>query len=87
MYIKHKGIVFSILELNNSKIARGDNTGCLSLFSIDYDKNKYTKLTEHEAHDSCIYSLCELSENRLVSASSDYTLKVWNIRRMIYLHI
>ena len=66
--IKHKGIVFSILELNDLKIATGDNTGCLSLFSIDYDNNKYTMLTEHEGHDSCIYSLCELSGNRLVSA-------------------
>ena len=45
MDIKHKGIVFSILELNDLKIATGDNTGCISLFSIDYDNNKYTMLT------------------------------------------
>lgn len=35
MCIKNKGVVFSILELNDLKITTGDNTGCLPLFSID----------------------------------------------------
>ena len=74
MDIKHKGIVFSILEYIDLKIATGNNACCLSLFSVDYGKNKYTKFTEHEEHDSYLDSLCEL-----VLSSIDCILKVWNI--------
>jgi WD40 repeat protein len=79
MDIKHKANIFSIIELNDLRIATGDSIGYISLFSIDYEKEQWTKLREHQGHNKCITSLCELNENRLVSSSWDKTLKVWNI--------
>ena len=77
--IEHKANVWSILELQDSRIATGDYKGYIRLFSIDYTKDKWTKLTEHRAHNECINSLCELNAYKLISSSDDKTLKVWII--------
>ena len=78
MDIKHKANIFSIIELNDLRIATGDSIGYISLFSIDYEKEQWTKFKEEKGHSESINSLCELNGNRLVSSSNDWTLKVWN---------
>ena len=40
-----------------------------------------------KVHDRCIWSLCEISRNRLVSSSYDKTLKVWDINKDTLTHI
>ena len=87
MTIKHKENVSSVIELTDSKIVTGDYKGCISLFSIDYVNDKWEKLKELQGHDDCINSLCELSNNRVVSSSGDNTLKVWTIDNNTITHI
>ena len=79
MEIEHNADVSSILELNDLKIVTGDYKGCISLFSIDYEKDQWQKLKELQGHNDCINSLSKLNEKRLISSSGDNTLKVWNI--------
>lgn len=87
MTIEHKENVSSVIELTDSKIVTGDYKGCISLFSIDYVNDKWEKLKEHQGHKDCINSLCELSNNRVISSSGDKTLKVWTIDNNTITHI
>ena len=84
--IKHNSYVYSITELSDLRIATGDSAGYLTLFTVDYEKEQWTKIKEEKGHNDCITSLCELSGNRLVS-SSYKTLKVWNISNNTITHI
>ena len=77
--IKHQHNVYSLIELNDSRIATGDWNGIISIFSIDYEKKKYTSNIKHQGHSDSICSLCQLSGNRLVSAGNDDLIKVWKI--------
>ena len=85
--IKHNSSVYSITELSDSRIATGDGAGYLTLFTVDYEKEQWTKIKEEKGHNGYIASLCELSGNRLVSSSGDKTLKVWNISNNTITHI
>ena len=84
--IKHNSYVYSITELSDSRIATGDGAGYLTLFTVDYANEQWTKIKEEKGHNYGITSLCELSGNRLVS-SSYKTLKVWNISNNTITHI
>ena len=77
--IKHQETIFSVIELNDLKIATGDYNGYIKLFSIDYDNKQWIKIKEHKGHNGGISSFCELSQNRLISSSWDKTIKVWKI--------
>ena len=78
--IEHKSDVWSITELSDLRIATGDDKGYITLFTIDYEKERWTKLNEELGHDNGVNSLCELSRNKLVSSGSfDYSIKVWDI--------
>ena len=85
--IEHNSSVYSITELSDLRIATGDYDGYLTLFTVDYEKEQWTKIKEEKGHNDCISSLCELSGNRLVSSSDDKTLKVWNISNNSITHI
>ena len=85
--IKHNTDVWSIIELSDLRIATGDEDGYITLFTVDYEKEQWTKIKEEKGHNNGITSLCELSGNRLVSSSWDKTLKVWNINNNTLTHI
>ena len=87
MEIEHNTDVRSILELSDLKIAIEDGDGYITLFSIDYEKEQWTKIKEHQGHDKSICSLCELSVHILITSSWDKTLKVWNISNDNITHI
>ena len=48
--IQHKGHVRSITELNDSRIATGDAEGYIRLFTVDDDKEQWTKIKEEKGH-------------------------------------
>ena len=84
--IKHHSGVCSITELRDLRIATGDTAGYLTLFTVDYANEQWTKIKEEKGHNGYIASLCELCGNRLVS-SSYKTLKGWNISNNSITHI
>ena len=61
--IEHKVHVWSILELNDLRLATGDANGNLTVFSIDYENNEWTKIIEEKGHNGSILYLDELSGN------------------------
>ena len=79
--IEHSSSVYSITELSNARMATGDWNGYIRLFAVDAENGQWTTKKEEKGHDRIINSLCELSRNRLVSSSSDNTLKVWDISK------
>lgn len=79
MDIKHRADVWSVIELSDLRIATGDRDGYLTLFKIDYDKNKWTKLNEEKCHYKSITFLSEFNDNVLASSSWDCTFKLWKI--------
>ena len=46
MEIEHHSIVNAITELSDSRIVTGDQDGYITLFSINYEKEQWTKITE-----------------------------------------
>ena len=68
-------------------MATGDSKGYILLFAVDANKGEWTKKKEKKGHYGWIYSLCELSGNRLVSSSDDKTLKVWDISKDTFTHL
>ena len=80
MNIECKIGIWSMLELNDSRIAIGDYNGKLSLFTIDFTNAQWKLSAEHKAHSDSISSLCELQgRNTLISGSYDNTVKVWKL--------
>ena len=51
----------SITELSDLRIATGDGDGYLTLITVDYEKEQWTKIKEEKGHNGSINSLCELS--------------------------
>ena len=74
------GRVFSPIELKDKRIAIGGGDGSLSVFSLDYTNRKWVKdIFKEKVHSNEIQSICEINGNKLVSCSTDYTIKIWNI--------
>ena len=74
--------VYSPIELKDKKIAIGTGDGTLSVFSINYDTKKWrTTVKKKQAHGTTrsIQSICGLPDDRLVSASKDSTIKLWQL--------
>ena len=61
----------------------GSSNGPISICSIDYENKTYTQdIKKESAHINSVILLCELDNGKLVSASYDMTVKVWNINKM-----
>ena len=68
------------MELKDKRIATCGNDKSISICSLDYATKKWKQdIKKENAHNSQINSLCELTNNRLVSCSHDNTIKIWNI--------
>ena len=68
------------IKLKDKRIATCGVDKSISIVSIDYETKKWKQdIKKNSAHSSYINGLCELSKDRLVSCSSDNTIKVWNI--------
>jgi WD40 repeat protein len=74
------GTVYSPIELKDKRIAIGGGDGSLLVFSLDYTNRKWVKdIFKEKVHSNEIQSICEINGNKLVSCSTDYTIKIWNI--------
>ena len=76
----HTNGVWFIMELKDKRIATCGYDKAISVVSINYETKKWTQdIKKVNAHNNYIYSLCELSKDRLVSSSGDNTIKIWSI--------
>ena len=64
MEIQHNSIVNAIIELSDLRIVTGDQAGYITLFTIDYENEQWTKIAEEKAHATWVHSFCELSDYR-----------------------
>ena len=76
--LKENVLVTSMLELQDNVILCGYRTGVLSVYKIDENGANFTN-TEQEQnkqHDHLVFSLCKLSDGKIISASLD-KLVIW----------
>lgn len=73
---------FSPFLLSDGRIATpsGEDDKSIAILSINYELKNWKKdIYKENAHNSCIRSFLELSNNRLLSCSNDHTIKIWSI--------
>jgi WD40 repeat protein len=74
----HPQSIASLIELTDKRIATG-SCESISICSINYLTKEWNQdIFIPKAHYRWVYSLCELNNNRLVSCSTDNTIKIWN---------
>ena len=72
--------VYSLIETVDKRIASVGDDGNISISSFDLNEKKWKRdIHKEKAHKSSVISLCTLIGTRLVSGSSDYSIKVWNL--------
>ena len=69
-----------LLELTSKQIVVACSTGHICLYSINYTtKTLNLDYTKQRCHSDSILSLCELTNNRLISSSNDKLIIIWKI--------
>ena len=73
----HSEIVWCVIELNDHSIA-SSSSNSICITKINYENKSWNILIKKQnAHDGHIYSLCQATNDRIISASSDHTIKIW----------
>ena len=73
-------VLYSLIETKDFRIAVGDDGGNISIFSFYENERIYKKDIYKEKVHSCVYSLCNLKGNKLVSCGGDdHLIKVWKL--------
>ena len=86
-YIGHRGQVNCVIKLkvNNNMFCSAGKDGCIRL--LTYDMTKEKKRIELngklEGHEGEIYCLIELLDGRIASGSSDWSIKIWDVKNKI----
>ena len=73
--------VLSLTKTEDNRIASGGDDGNISISSYNLNEKKWKRdIYKKDAHkDGKVNSLCTLNNNRLLSGSSDHSIKVWTI--------
>ena len=76
----YNGGIYSLIETEDKRIASGSADGNISISSYNVNEKKW-KIDVHKenAHNDSVRSLCNLTENRLLSGSNDLSIKVWDL--------
>ena len=79
----HSLKVTCLIQLNDLRIATGNKDISISIFVINHSTNKWHQcIQQQDCHEGSIISLCEVihsSIHKLISCSSDFSFKIWNI--------
>ena len=80
--IKNNTPVYSIIELNDLRIAIGGYDGCIRIYSVDFRIGEYKVDIECEVHNDRVNSMVNIvNGNKMVSGSADMTVKVWEVSK------
>ena len=80
--ISKYGYVCSLTVFEDKRIVIGDGDGNISISSYDITKKKLKKnIYKKKAHFANVNSLCALNGNRLLSGSSDESVKIWSVSK------
>ena len=74
--------IFAFTCISDNRIAIGLTEGTICICSIDYIEHKWKCLIKKsQAHDSMIWSFCEMKTHNLLISSSDITcpIKIWKL--------
>lgn len=71
-----KGSIHCIIKFSNQVILCGSQDGCI--IQINLKSNKIINI-KYKAHDSWIFCLIKLDNNRLISCSGDKFVKIWKL--------
>ena len=79
----HNDGIWSLIELSDKRIATGSSwEGTIIICSLDKETKLWScDIKKENAHKGWISSLCELPENRLISCSDDFYIKIWNYQQ------
>ena len=75
----HSASIFSPLVLSDKRIVTtGTNASSILISSINYQTKKWKQdILKENAHSNNINSFLELTDNRFITCSNDYSIKVW----------
>ena len=87
----HSDEIWSLISIGNNdhkRIATSSKDGSICICTINYLTHKWScDIKKENAHDAGIPSLCHLPNERIVSCSDDYTIKIWNISQYELTHL
>ena len=87
----HSDEIWALTSIGNNdhkRIATSSKDGSICICTIDYLTHKWScDIKKESAHDAGIPSLCELPNERIVSCSDDYTIKIWNVSQYELTHL
>ena len=76
--------VYSLIEIQDKRIATGGGDGNITISSYDVDEKKWEKeINKEKVHDGCVTSLSTLNDNKLLSAGGHDKplIKVWAVSK------
>lgn len=76
MQIPVESSVNTLIQLDNGYLACGTFKGTIQIWNLDNIETPELTLT---GHDEGVCRLIQWSSNRLISASEDFTIKIWNL--------
>lgn len=84
-YIGHKGQINSIIKIkyNNNMFISGSSDHFIKILTYDLKSDKKSKIEcmgSLDGHKGPIFCLLELLDGRIASGSSDWTVKIWNLK-------
>ena len=84
-YKGHKGQINSLVKIkySNNMFLSGSSDQIIKILKYDINSSPKTKIEcvgNLEGHKGPVYCLLELLDGRIASGSSDWTIKIWNIK-------
>ena len=85
IYNGHKGQVNSVIKLkyDNKLFLSGSSDNTIKILSYNINPNLKSKIEQigtFEGHKGPVYCLLELLDGRIASGSTDWTIKIWNVK-------
>lgn len=76
----HSEPISSIIVLKDNRVATSSGDKAISISSFNFEMKKWHHdIKKNKTHDDVINCLCELPENKILSASNDGHMKIWNV--------
>ena len=86
-YIGHRGQVNCVIKLkfNNNMFCSAGKDGCIRILTYDMtqEKKRIELIGKLDGHEGEIFCLIGLLDGRIASGSSDWSIKIWDVKNKI----